>query len=179
MFHLPFPFKLAKPVVTKHTWGQALLPYAYIFQKDQTRHWRACVHAQLLQSCLTLCDPMDCCPPGSFDHGILQARMMELGCQCPLQGIFPTQGLNPCLSFLYWQVDHWTIRKPHWRAQQTFKSWNWDFPGVQWLRLHTPSAGGLGLIPGQGTRPCALQQKPAAAKEMHNKIAETNSKGKY
>ena len=24
--------------------------------------------------------------------------------------------------------------------------------GVQWLRLHTPNAGGLGLIPGEGTR---------------------------
>ena len=23
-----------------------------------------------------------------------------------------------------------------------------DFPVVQWLRLHAPSAGGLGLIPG-------------------------------
>ena len=26
------------------------------------------------------------------------------------------------------------------------------FPVVQWLRLHTPNAGGLGSIPGQGTR---------------------------
>ena len=29
------------------------------------------------QSCPTLCDPMDCSPPGSFVHGILQARMLE------------------------------------------------------------------------------------------------------
>ena len=29
------------------------------------------------QSCLTLCDPMDCSPPGSSVHGILQARMPE------------------------------------------------------------------------------------------------------
>ena len=29
------------------------------------------------QSCLTLCDPMDCSPPGSFVHGILQARILE------------------------------------------------------------------------------------------------------
>ena len=42
---------------------------------------------------------------------------------------------------------------------------------VQWLRLHTPSAGGLGLIPGQGTRSCMpqlrarmLQRRPGAAK---------------
>ena len=28
-------------------------------------------------SCLTLCDPMDCNPPGSSVHGILQARILE------------------------------------------------------------------------------------------------------
>ena len=30
-----------------------------------------------LQSCLTLCDPMDCGPPGSSVQGILQARTLE------------------------------------------------------------------------------------------------------
>ena len=29
------------------------------------------------QSCLTLCDPMDCGPPGSSVHGIYQARILE------------------------------------------------------------------------------------------------------
>ena len=33
--------------------------------------------AKLLQSCLILCDPMDCIPPGSSVHGILQARTVE------------------------------------------------------------------------------------------------------
>ena len=33
--------------------------------------------AKLLQSCLTLCDPIDCTPPGSSVHGILQARKLE------------------------------------------------------------------------------------------------------
>ena len=37
----------------------------------------ACMCAKLLQSCLTLCDPMDCYPPGSSVHGILQARILE------------------------------------------------------------------------------------------------------
>ena len=30
-----------------------------------------------LQSCTTLCDPMDCSPPGSSVYGILQARVLE------------------------------------------------------------------------------------------------------
>ena len=29
------------------------------------------------QSCPTLCDPVDCSPPGSSVHGILQARILE------------------------------------------------------------------------------------------------------
>ena len=29
------------------------------------------------QSCPTLCDPMDCSPPSSSVHGILQARVLE------------------------------------------------------------------------------------------------------
>ena len=37
----------------------------------------ACMHAKLLQSCLTLWNPMDCSPPGSSVHGILQARILE------------------------------------------------------------------------------------------------------
>ena len=37
-------------------------------------HMCACVHAQL---CLTLCNPLDCDPPGSSLHGILQARTLE------------------------------------------------------------------------------------------------------
>ena len=36
-----------------------------------------CVCAQSFQSCLTLCNPMDCNPAGSSVHGILQARILE------------------------------------------------------------------------------------------------------
>ena len=37
---------------------------------------RLCVYAQV-QLYLTPCDPMDCSPPGSSVHGILQARILE------------------------------------------------------------------------------------------------------
>ena len=33
--------------------------------------------SEVSQSCLTLSDPMDCSPPGSSIHGILQARVLE------------------------------------------------------------------------------------------------------
>ena len=32
---------------------------------------------EVAQSCLTLCNPMDCSPPGSSIHGIFQARMLK------------------------------------------------------------------------------------------------------
>ena len=35
-----------------------------------------CVYSDA-QSCPTFCEPMDCTPPGSSVHGILQARMLE------------------------------------------------------------------------------------------------------
>ena len=37
----------------------------------------AYTHAQSLQSCPTLCDPMDHNPPSSYVHGILQARILQ------------------------------------------------------------------------------------------------------
>ena len=37
----------------------------------------AVCYAQWLQLCLTLCNPMDCNPPGSSVHGISQARILE------------------------------------------------------------------------------------------------------
>ena len=36
-----------------------------------------CIHAESLQSCLTLCDPMDCSLPGSSVSGILQGIILE------------------------------------------------------------------------------------------------------
>ena len=34
---------------------------------------------EVAQSCLTLCDPMDCSPPGSSVRGIFQARVLAWG----------------------------------------------------------------------------------------------------
>ena len=39
--------------------------------------WTAAAAAKLLQSCPTLCDPIDGSPPGSLIPGILQARTLE------------------------------------------------------------------------------------------------------
>ena len=65
-----------------------------------------CVCTQSLQSCLTLCDHMDCSLPGSSVQGILQSgKNTGVGCHALLQGIFLTQGSNlHLLCLLHWQV---------------------------------------------------------------------------
>ena len=50
-----------------------------------------CVHAQ---SCPTLCNPLDCSPPGSSVHGIFQARILEW-VACPPPGDLPDPGIEP------------------------------------------------------------------------------------
>ena len=48
-----------------------------------------------IQSCPTLCDPMNYCPSGSSVHGDYPSKNTGEGCHTLLQGIVPTQGLNP------------------------------------------------------------------------------------
>ena len=58
------------------------------------------MHAKSLQSCLTLCDPMDYSPSGSSVHGDSLGKNTGVSCHALLQGIYPTQGLN--LDLLHW-----------------------------------------------------------------------------
>ena len=51
------------------------------------------VCAQLL-SCLTLCDPMDCSPPGFSVHGILQQEYCS-GLPCLTPGVLLNPGIEP------------------------------------------------------------------------------------
>ena len=55
------------------------------------------VPAKLLQSCPTLCDPMDCSLPGFSVHGVLQARILEWVAMPSSRGIFLNQGSKLCL----------------------------------------------------------------------------------
>ena len=61
------------------------------------------------ESCLTLCNPMDCSPPGSIVHGDSPGTNTGVGCRALLQGIFLAQGLNPGLPHCWWilyQLSH-------------------------------------------------------------------------
>ena len=54
----------------------------------------ACMCAKSLQLCSTLWDTMDCSPPDSSVHGILQARILEY-LSCPPPGDLPNPGMEP------------------------------------------------------------------------------------
>ena len=56
---------------------QFILPPAVCMPKFLIILDIACVRAKSLQLCLTLGDSVDCSPPGSSVHGILQARTLE------------------------------------------------------------------------------------------------------
>ena len=54
----------------------SLKAFARATSINQVAHTCACC-TKSLQSCPTLCDPMDCSLPGSSVHGTLQARILE------------------------------------------------------------------------------------------------------
>ena len=54
------------------------------------------------QLCPTLCDPMDCSPPGSSVHRDSPGKNTGAGCHTLLQEIFPPQGSNPGLPQRRW-----------------------------------------------------------------------------
>ena len=62
-----------------------------------------CVLSLVTQLCPTLCDPMDCSPPGSSVHKDSPGKNTGVGCHALLQRIFPTQGLN-------WGLLHCRLR---------------------------------------------------------------------
>ena len=69
--------------------------------------WKICVRCMLMnvQLCLTLCDPMDCSPPGSPVHGIFQARILEwIAISSSRGSSWPRD--QTCVScLLHWQAN--------------------------------------------------------------------------
>ena len=86
-------------------------PNKYVTQLERKK-----VKVLVTQSCLTLCDTMDCSPPGCSVHGILQARILEWvaisfsrGSSHP--GIEPTFHAEPCIfcigRWVIYQLSYW------------------------------------------------------------------------
>ena len=79
----------------------------------------ACMSAKSLSLCPTLCDPMDCCPPGSFVPETLQARILEWaatptskGSSWPRDRIHISRGSNTAGGFFYCWANREATYKP-------------------------------------------------------------------
>ena len=71
--------------------------------RDTQEATQLCLVAPL---CLTLCNPVDCSPPGTSVHGDAPGKNTGVTCHVLLQGIFPTQRLNPGLLHYRWIRYH-------------------------------------------------------------------------
>ena len=108
---------------------------------------KLCVRlCSVTQSCLTLCDPIDCSPPGSSVHGILQARILEW-VPCPSPGDFPDPGIEPKSPAL--QVDSLPSEPPGKRNSPQIHGYlvctrpSATCQGMQRPTRHSPTLAGL------------------------------------
>ena len=119
------------------------------------------------QSFLILCNAMECVAHQDPVHGILQARILEWVAISFSKGSSRSRESNTalphCRQILYC-LSHqgspiytlaWMVSKHYSKRED---------PGtslvVQWLGIHIPSAGGLGLIPAWGARSHLLTLDP-------------------
>ena len=101
---------------------------------------KQCMRAELFQSCPTLCNPMDCGPPGSCPWDT-PGKNTGVGCLALFQGIFPTQRLNlHLLRLLDWQVGSLPLLPPG--KHQVMQMVRQSLPG-RVSKLCPPHAGPL------------------------------------
>ena len=92
-----------------------------------------CACAKSLQSCPTLCDPMDCSPPCSPVHGILQARIVEWVAMPSSRGYSPPRGTH--IFYASW-IGRWVLY--HWAT--------WETLPLPLVRVNCATAGNWGLF---------------------------------
>ena len=119
--------------------------------------------SEVAQSCRTLCNPMDCSPPGSSNHGILQAVILERVAMPSFRVYYPPRDWT-CVSYVFYiggQIfflfffffNHWATREAQMRGLSWPCSWQHggDFLGKSiqisfslrsWKREVTSIAGG-------------------------------------
>ena len=103
----------------------------------------------IAQSSLTLCNLMDCSPPGSSVHGDSPGKNTRVDCHALLQETFPSQGSNSsllhCRLILHHLSHQGSPRIPKWVAYPFFKGsfwpWNWtrifcsSLPPDSWVNI--------------------------------------------
>ena len=100
---------------TKHTCPHGMSLHTWKWSHPKSNNHNIINRPLLLilacvQSCPTLCNPMDCSPPGSSSPWYFPGRNTEVGCHFFLKGIFLTQGsnshlLSPTLAGRFFTTD--------------------------------------------------------------------------
>ena len=91
----------------------------------------------VIQLCPTLCDSIDCSLPGSSVHGDSPGKNTGVGCYILLQGIFPTQGIEPRSAVL--QTD--SLLSDHQGSPPCPFFFFLSFkPSKKYLRVYLPQA---------------------------------------
>ena len=103
-----------------------------------------CMGTKSLQSCPTLCNPMDCSPRSSSVHSS-PGKNIGVGSHGLLQGIFPTQGLNSdLLCLLHWQVGSLQLAPPGKPTEVPYKiksrTTTWYDPAIALLGIYPEKA---------------------------------------
>ena len=111
------------------------------------------------QSCPTLCDRMDCSLQGFSVHGDSLGKNTGVGCHVLLQGIFPTQGLNPGLPHCRWilyRLSYWGHGGLLFQIDQQNANWYTAQylldPGTRYLNLYQ-------WIEGKNVHPITVTRK--------------------
>ena len=99
----------------------------------------------IAQSCLTLCNIMNCNLPGSSVHGDSPGKNTGVGCLALLEVVFPTQwwkpGLQHCRQILYQTLSYYIIgeKKLHYLDFIVFLNKLWLHCISSARRCHQPS----------------------------------------
>ena len=106
-------------------WGQdeGKSPYCGFRGREQVRQRKEILLLLVVsyKLCLTLCDPMDCSPPGFSVHGILQARILEGVAISSSRGSSPSRDRTHVSCIGRWILHHWATweaEKPWFRAKR-------------------------------------------------------------
>ena len=128
-----------------------------------------CVHTCCVtQSCPAPCDPLDCGPPGSSAHGILQARVLEWGATPSCRG--PSwPGMAPrLLRLLHWRVLHCQC---HLRSQTALRAM---YQGQERRRLRRTVLTDV-LIISQWQRREIKKKIPLKIEGLHCRVIQATS----
>ena len=122
----------------------------------------------MAQSCLTLCNPMDCSSPGSSVHGILWTRILDtgVGCHAFLQGIFPPRDwtrvswvscIGSCIFFFFLTTESHGVAKSQTRLSDFTLTFHFHALEKEMathssiLALRVPGMGEPGGLPSMGS----------------------------